>query len=75
MATARHGGRVFESESSDYEFSSSSDESLLTDAGQLSLKPYMHEPPATRYTIDKCYEKWINRSTLLLFTVDSLNSE
>ena len=53
MATARHGGRVSESESSDYEISSSSDESLLTDAGQLSLKPYMDEPPATPSTLRK----------------------
>ena len=28
------------------EISSSSDESLSTVAGHLSLKPYMHEPPA-----------------------------
>ena len=53
MATARRGGRVSESESSDYEISSSSDESLLTEAGQLSLKPYMHEPPATPSTLRK----------------------
>ena len=50
MATARHGGRESESESSDYEISSSS---LSTDAGQLSLKPYMHEPPATPSTLRK----------------------
>ena len=49
MATAWHGGRV--SESSYYKISSSSDESLLTDAGQLSLKPYMHEPPAIPSTL------------------------
>ena len=53
MATARHGGRVSESESSDHEISASSDDSLLTDAGQLSLKPYMHEPPATPSTLRK----------------------
>ena len=53
MATARNDGRVSESESSDYEISSSSDDSLLTDAEQLSLKQYMHEPPATPSTLRK----------------------
>ena len=56
MATARHaihGGRVSESESSDYEINSSIVESLLTDAGQLSFNPYMHEPSATPSTLRK----------------------
>ena len=52
IATARHHGRVSESKSSD-EISSSSDESLSTDAGHLSHKPYMHEPPATPSTLRK----------------------
>ena len=53
MATA--GRRVSESESSECSSSSSSsDDSLLTDTGQLSLQPYMHEPPATyRRKVDK----------------------
>ena len=54
MATA--GRRVSESESSEGSntSSSSSDDSLLTDTGQLSLQPYMHEPPATyRRKVDK----------------------
>ena len=42
IATARHRERVSESKSTD-KISSSSDESLSTDAGHLSLKPYMHE--------------------------------
>ena len=46
-----------ESESSDYKFSSSGDDSLLTDEGTLSLKPYMHELPATPSTLRKCLEK------------------
>ena len=33
-----------ELESSDYENFSSSGDSLGTDVGHLSLKPYMHEP-------------------------------
>ena len=45
--SVRHGTRS-ESKSSD-EISSSSDESLSTDAGHLSLKPYMHEPPAKHH--------------------------
>ena len=48
MATA--GRRVSESESSEEISSSSSDYSLLTDAGHISLQPYMHEPPATSST-------------------------
>ena len=58
MTAAHHSGRVSESESSDYEISSSSDDSLLTDEGKLSLKPYMHEPPATPSTLrKKCGEE------------------
>ena len=49
MAAA--GGRV--SECSDEISSSSSDDSLLSDVGQLSLKPYMHEPPATQSALRK----------------------
>ena len=49
--SARHRGHVSESKSSDE--ISSSNESLSTDAGQLSLKPYMHEPPATPSTLRK----------------------
>ena len=71
MATAQHGGRVSKSESSDYEMSSSSDKSLLTD-GQLSLKPYMDEPLATPSTLQKVDQ---SERTLWLFTIDSLNSE
>ena len=50
------GRRVSESESSEGSStsSSSSDDSFLTDTGQLSLQPYMHEPPATyRRKVDK----------------------
>ena len=39
----------------------SSDESLSTDAGHLSLKPYMHEPPAKHH---RHCEKSINLSKL-----------
>ena len=53
IAAAHNGGRVSESESSDYEISSSSDDSLLTDEGKLPLKPYMHELPATPSTLRK----------------------
>ena len=57
IAAAHHGGRVSQSESSDYKISSSSDNSLLTDEGKLSLKPYMHELPATPSTLRKSVEK------------------
>ena len=57
ITAAHHSGRVSESESSDYEISSSSNDSLLTDEGKLSLKPYMHEPPATPSTLQKSVEK------------------
>ena len=53
MTAAHRSGRVSESESSDNKISSSSDDSLLTDEGKLSLKPYMHEPPATPLTLRK----------------------
>ena len=55
MKMAAAGGRV--SESSDEISSSSSDDSLLSDVGQLplkpALKPYMHKPPATQSTLRK----------------------
>ena len=54
---AHHDGRVSESESSDYKISSGSDDSLLTDEGKLSLKPYMDELPATPSTLRKSVEK------------------
>ena len=57
MTAAHHSGRVSESESSENEISSSSDDSLLTDEGKLSLKPYMDEPPATPSTLRKSVEK------------------
>ena len=57
-----YSGRVSESESSDNKISSSSDDSLLTDEGKLSLKPYMHEPPATPSTLRKSVEKKKNQS-------------
>ena len=57
IAAAHHGGRVSESESSDYKISSSSDDSLLTDEGKLFLKPYMHEVSATPSTLRKSVEK------------------
>ena len=60
MTAAHHSGRV--SGSRDYEISSSSDDSLLTDEGKLSLKPYMHEPPATPSTLRKSVEKKNNQS-------------
>ena len=62
MTAAHHSGRVSESESSENEISSSSDDSLLTDEGKLSLKPYMHEPPATPSTLRKSVEKKKNQS-------------
>ena len=62
MTAAHHSGRVSESESSGYEISSSSNDSLLTDEGKLSLKPYMHEPPATPSTLRKSVEKKKNQS-------------
>ena len=46
--------RASESESSDYENCSSSDDSLGTDVGHLSLKPYMHEQSAQSSTLLKC---------------------
>ena len=57
IAAAHHVGRVSESESSDYNISSSSDDSLLTDEGKLSLKSYMHELPATPSTLRKSVSK------------------
>ena len=57
IAADHHGGRVSESESRDYKISSSSDDSLLTDKGNLSLKSYMHELPATPSTLRKSVEK------------------
>ena len=62
MTAAHHSGRVSESESSENEISSSSDDSLLTDEGKLSLKPYMHEPPAIPSTLRKSVEKKKNQS-------------
>ena len=64
MTAGHHSGRVSESESSENEISStsSSDDSLLTDEGKLSLKPYMHEPPATPSTLRKSVEKKKNQS-------------
>ena len=62
MTAAHHSGRVSESESSDNKISSSSVDSLLTDEGKLSLKPYMHEPPATPSTLRKSVEKKKNQS-------------
>ena len=62
MTAAHHSGRVTESESSENEISSSSDDSLLTDEGKLSLKPYMHEPPATPSTLRKSVEEKKNQS-------------
>ena len=69
MATA--GRRVSEFESSEgSSSSSSSDDSLLTDTGQLSLQPYMHEPPATyRRKVDK------SASQHTMAIADSLNSD
>ena len=54
IATARHRGCVSESKSSD-KISSSSDESLSTDAGYLhhSNHTCMNEPPATPSTLRK----------------------
>ena len=72
MATA--GRRVSESESSEGSSTSSnsSDDSLLTDTGQLSLQPYMHEPPATyRRKVDKS----ASQHTMGLAIADSLNSD
>ena len=57
IAAAHHGGRVSESESSDYKISSSSDDSLLTYEGKFPLKPYIHELPATPSTLRKSVEK------------------
>ena len=71
MATA--GRRVSESESS--EGSSSSDDSLLTDTSQLSLQPYMHEPPATSSTYRRKVDKSASQHTMGLAIADSLNSD
>ena len=71
MATA--GRRVSESESS--EGSSSSDDSLLTDTCQLSLQPYMHEPPATSSTYRRKVDQSASQNTMGLAIVDSLNSD
>ena len=57
IAAAHHVGRVSESESSDYKIISSGDDSLLTEEATLSLKPYMHELPATPSTLRKSLEK------------------
>ena len=40
MISVDHSERPSESESSDYDNCSSSDDSLRTDVGHLSLKPY-----------------------------------
>ena len=71
MATA--GRRVSESESS--EGSSSSDDSLLTDTSQLSLQPYMHEPPATSSTYRRKVDQSASQHTMGLAIADSLNSD
>ena len=74
MATA--GRRVSESESSeDSSSSSSSDDSLLTDTSQLSLQPYMHEPPATSSTYRRKVDKSASQHTMGLAIADSLNSD
>ena len=70
MATA--GRRVSESESS--EGSSSSDDSLLTDTSQLSLQPYMHEPPATSSTYRRKVDQSESQHTMGLAIADSLNT-
>ena len=70
MATA--GRRVSESSEGSSTSSSSSDDSLLTDTGQSSLQPYMHEPPATyRRKVDKS----ASQHTMGLAIADSLNSD
>ena len=71
MATA--GRRISESESS--EGSSTSDDSLLTDTSQLSLQPYMHEPPATSSTYRRKVDKSASQHTMGLAIADSLNSD
>ena len=71
MATS--GRRVAESESS--EGSSSSDDSLLTDTSQLSLQPYMHEPPATSLTYRRKVDQSASQHTMGLAIADSLNSD
>ena len=63
--SARHRGR---------EISSSSDESLSTDAGHLSLKPYMHEPPATPSTLRKVDQSQ-HTMPWVMAIVDSLNCD
>ena len=69
MATA--GRRVSESS----EGSSSSDDSLLTDTSQLSLQPYMHEPPATSSTYRRKVDQSTSQHTMGLAIDDSLNSD
>ena len=69
MATA--GRRVSESS----EGSSTSDDSLLTDTSQLSLQPYMHEPPATSSTYRRKVDKSASQHTMGLAIADSLNSD
>ena len=73
MATA--GRRVSESESSEEISSSSSNDSLLTDAGHLSLQPYMHEPSATPSTYQRKVDKSASQHTMGLAIVDSLNMQ
>ena len=73
MATA--GRRVSESESSEGSSSSSSNDSLLTDTGQLSLQPYMHEPPATSSTYRRKVDESASQHTMGLAIADSLNSD
>ena len=75
MATA--GRRVSESESSEGSStsSSSSDHSLLTDNGQLSLQPYIHEPPATSSTYRRKVDQSASQYTMGLAIADSLNSD
>ena len=73
MATA--GRRVSESEASEEISSSSSDDSLLTDAGHISLQPYMHEPPTTPSTYRRKVDQSASQHTMGLAIVDSLNSD
>ena len=69
MATA--GRRVSESEASEEISSSSSGDSLLTDAGHISLQPYMHEPPATPSTYRRKVDQ--SASSTLSSVTQSMN--
>ena len=75
MKTATAGRRVSESESSEEISSSSSDDSLLTDPGHLSLQPYMHEPPAIPSTYRRKVDQSASQHTMDLAIVDSLNGD